>query len=70
MNFKNMPVSWKPRKNFKIKHLENRSQGLSGDLYNRHFQGKQQEYSSEHDQGFSNSKDLSLNIYQNVKTPD
>lgn len=64
-----MLVSWKPRKSFKIKHAENRSQGWSGELYNRHFQGKQ-EGSSEHDLGSSNSKDLCLNIYQNVKTPD
>ena len=69
MNLKNMLVSWKPRKSFKIKHPENKSQGWSGELYNRHFQGKQ-EGSSEHDLGSSNSKDLCLNIYQNVKTPD
>lgn len=69
MNFKNMLVLWKPRKSFKIKHLENRSQGWSGELCDRDLQGSQRKYSSEHDPGSSNSKDLCLNIYQNVKTP-
>lgn len=58
------------KKNFKISTWKNRAKAGLGTLYSRHFQGKQHEYSSEHDLGFSNSKDLSLNIYQNVKTPD